>query len=153
MKKIKCLDRSKGSQNGDVPTKISKENAEFLNGFIYSALNEAVQSGNFPSCLKWAEATPIFKKGLRSHVGNYRPVSILPNVSKLFERASFEQIHSFFDKIFSMYQCGFRIGINPQHCLIAIVEKWNLSKDKGNFFWSPADKFIKRRLIFYLMNF
>ena len=35
-----------------------------------------------------------------------------------------------------MYQCGFRIGINPQHCLIAIVEKWNLSKDKGNFFRS-----------------
>ena len=52
LKKIKYLDRSKTSQNGDVPTEISKENAEFLSGFIYSVLNEAIQSGNFPSCLK-----------------------------------------------------------------------------------------------------
>ena len=134
LKKIKYLDRSETSQNGDVPTKMFKENGEFLTGFIYSALNEAIQSGNFPSSLKWAEVTPIFKKGLRSQIGNHRPVSILPNVSKLFERALFEQMHLFFDKIFSMYQCGFRKGINLQHCLIAILEKWNLSKDKGNFF-------------------
>ena len=33
-----------------------------------------------------------------------------------------------------MYQCGFRKGINPQHCLIAMLEKWNLSKDKGDSF-------------------
>ena len=33
-----------------------------------------------------------------------------------------------------MYQCGFRKGINPQHCLKALLEKWNLSKDKGNSF-------------------
>ena len=35
---------------------------------------------------------------------------------------------------FSMYQCGFRKGINPQHCLIAMLEKWNLRKDKGDSF-------------------
>ena len=40
----------------------------------------------------------------------------------------------FFDQIFSMYQCGFRKGINPQHCLIAMLEKWNLSKDKDESF-------------------
>ena len=131
LEKIKSLDRSKTFQNGDVPTKIIKENVELFTDFIHSALNEAIQSGNFPSCLKWAEVTPIFEKGLSSQVDNYRPVSILPNVSKLFERPLFQQITLFFDQIFSVYHCGFRKGINPQHCLIAILEKWNLSKDKG----------------------
>ena len=65
LKKIKSLDISKTSQNTDVPFKIIKENA----------VNEAIQSGNFPSCLKWADVTPILKKGLRSQVDNYRPVS------------------------------------------------------------------------------
>ena len=59
LKKIKSLDCSKTSQNGDVPTKIIKENAKFFTDFIHSALNESIQSGNFPSCLKWADITPI----------------------------------------------------------------------------------------------
>ena len=120
---FKSLDRSKTSQHGDVPTKAIKENAELFTDFIHSALNEAIQSGNFPSCLKWAEVTPIFKKGLRSQVDNYRTVSILPNVSKLFERTLTEKMSLFFDQIFSMYQCCFRKGINPQYCLIAMLEK------------------------------
>ena len=103
LKKIKSLDRSKTSQNGDVPTKIIKENADLFTDFIHSALNEAIQSGNFPSCLKWADVTPIFKKGFRSQIDNYRPVSILPSVSKLFERPLFEQMSLFFDQIFSIY--------------------------------------------------
>ena len=97
--------------------KIVKENAELFTDFIHVALNQAIQFGNFPSCLKWAAVTPILKKGSRSHVDNHRPVCILPNVSKLFEKPLFEQMPLFSDQIFSMYQCGFRKGINPQHCL------------------------------------
>ena len=55
-------------------------------------------------------------------------------VSKLFERPLFEQMSLFFDQIFSAYQCGFRKDINPEHCLIAMLEKWNLSKGKGDSF-------------------
>ena len=62
-KKIKLLGRSKTSQNSGVPTKIIKENAELFTNFIHSGLNEAIQSGNFPSCLKWADVTHIFEKG------------------------------------------------------------------------------------------
>ena len=40
----------------------------------------------------------------------------------------------FFDEIFSVHQCGFRKGLNSQHRLIAMLEKWNLSKDKGDSF-------------------
>ena len=40
----------------------------------------------------------------------------------------------FFGQLFSVYQYGFRKGINPQHCLKAMLERWNLSKDKGDSF-------------------
>ena len=80
------------------------------------------------------DVTPVFKKGLKSKVDNYRPVSILPNISKLFERPLFDQISSFFDEILSDYQCGFRKGFNPQHCLIAMIEKWRSCNDFGKSF-------------------
>ena len=59
-KNNKSLDISKTFQNSDVPTKIIKENAELFTNFIHSALNEATQSGNFPSCLKSTDVTPSF---------------------------------------------------------------------------------------------
>ena len=91
LKKIKSLDRSKIFQNGDVSSKIIKENADFFTDYFHSALNEASESGNFPSCL-------IFKKGLRSQVDSSRPVRILLNASKLFERPLFEQMYYFLTK-------------------------------------------------------
>ena len=46
----------------------------------------------------------------------------------------FKQITQFFDKIFSKYQCGFRKGFSPQQCLLAMLEKWKRSVDKGKVF-------------------
>ena len=48
-----------------------------------------------------------------------------------------------FDQIFSVCQCGFRKGINPQHCLIAMLKKWNLSKDKGDSFGALLTDLLK----------
>ena len=125
---------SETSQNGDISIKIMKENTELFTDFIHRALMGAIQSGNCAFCLKWADLTHILEDGLISQVGNYRPAGVLPNVSKLFERPLFEQMSLFFDQMFSVYQCSFRKGIDPQHCLIAMLEKWNLTKDKGDSF-------------------
>ena len=54
---------------------------------------------------------------------NYRPVSILPNLSKIFERCMYDQLKDYLDKILSKYQCGFRKGFSTQHCLLAMIEK------------------------------
>ena len=55
--------------------------------------------------------------------GNYRPVSILPNLSKIFQECMFKQIPQFCDNIFSKYQYGFPKGFGTQQCLLAILEK------------------------------
>ena len=83
---------------------------------------------------KFADITSVYKKGSRFEKNNYRPVNILPVLSKVFEKCLYKQISSYFDDIFSKYQCGFRKGFGAQHCLIAIIEKWRDSMDKSKFF-------------------
>ena len=78
--------------------------------------------------------TPSYKKGNRSDKENYCPVSILPNLSKVFERCLCKQISTFFEVILSKYQCGFRKDHNAPHCLLALIEKWKQSIDHGKAF-------------------
>ena len=88
----------------------------------------------FPENLKLADITPTYKKGKKDIKGNYRPVSILPNLSKIFEKHIFKQMSHFFENILSKYQCGFRKGFSTQHCLLAMLEKWKRSVDNGKAF-------------------
>ena len=88
----------------------------------------------FPSCLKHTDVMPLHKKCNKSLKEDYRPVSILLILSKVFERSMFKQMSSFFDDIFSKYQYGFRKGISTQQSLLALLEKWKRSIDRGKVF-------------------
>ena len=81
--------------------------------------------------MKYAEVTPIHKKDDKTDKTNYRPISILPNLSKAYERLMYNQISPYFDSVFSKFQCGFRKGFNAQHCLLTMVEKWHKTLDEG----------------------
>ena len=125
---------NKASQYSDIPTKIIKENSDIFSNFICESINNSIKSSIFPSCLKHADVTPLHKKCNKSLKENYRPVSILPILSKVFERSMFKQMSSFFDDIFSKYQYGFRKGFSTQQCLLALLEKWKRSIDRGKVF-------------------
>ena len=71
-----------------------------------------------------ADVVPVYKKKFKASKDNYRAVSILSNISKVYERCIYDQIQTCFDKILSKYQCGFRKSYNSQQCLIALIEKW-----------------------------
>ena len=58
--------------------------------------------------LKWADIKPARKKGSRTDKENYRPISILPNISKIYERCLFKRLANYFEDYFYKYQCGFR---------------------------------------------
>ena len=55
---------------------------------------------------------------------NYRPISILPSISKIYERCLYDQKATYFEYIFSRYQCGFRKGNSAQQCFLAMTKKW-----------------------------
>ena len=61
----------------------------------------------------------------------YRPISILPNLSKIYEQFRQNQMYPYLNQIFSKYQCGFKKGYNAQHCLMTMIEKWHKFLDIG----------------------
>ena len=125
------LDVSKASQDSDISTKIIKMNTDVFAEVLYNVFNRSLEVGEFLSDMKLANLTPVHEKVRRYDKGNYRPDSILSNLSKVFERCLHKQISDFFDTILSKYQCGFRKGHGAQHCLIALLEKWRESINRG----------------------
>ena len=88
------LDTSKATQQGDIPTRIIKDNKDLFSHFISASFNNAVNKGQ----LKQVGVKPIYKTESRNSKENYRPVSILPNLSKVFECCMYDQLKDHFDK-------------------------------------------------------
>ena len=112
LKEIRGLSTTKASQDTDLRIKILKENAEYFAEFICIQFNDSVNSSKFPFCFKCANITPIFKNESRNHKTNYRPVRILPIVSKIFEKIMINQLSTYFEKILSKFQCSFQKGFS-----------------------------------------
>ena len=131
-REILNLDPTRASQTNDIPIKIIKENADIICDVNYNDFNTIFRDkGTFPDSLKTANITHVFKKDSRTGKTNYRPVSVLPNLSKIYERLIYNQISNYFENILSKFQCGFSKGFSSQNCLIVMIEKWKKILDKG----------------------
>ena len=84
-------------------------------------MNQSVLLSKFPSNLKKGEITPLFKKGSILEKQNYRPISILPTLFKIFESVLIDQLQCFFEKIFSQSLSGYRKGHSCQGVLLNFV--------------------------------
>ena len=91
-----------------------------------------IRECSFPDQLRCARVSPIFKKKDPLDVQNYRPVSILPIVSKILERSLEEQLSEYFEKIFNPYLSAFRKGYSCQSVLLAISEEWQSALDRSD---------------------
>ena len=85
--------------------------------------------------LKFASVCPIFKKGSKEKCENYRPISLLSNISKLFERAMHSRVYDFLEssKVFYNLQFGFRKKYSTNHALLSIVESIKESLDNKTY--------------------
>ena len=86
-------------------------------------INNAIDTGTFPDALKKADVTPVFKKADRLSKENYRPVSILPRLSKVYEKVLAIQLGEYFGNIFDQALSAFRSGYSCQYTLLSLVEK------------------------------
>ena len=109
---------------------------------------------SFPQNLKLGDAVPVFKKCDPTCAKNYRPISALPTVSKIFERLMHDQITTYMDAPLSKYLCGYRKGFNTQTALLSLIEKWKSILDKKKGFsgavlmdLSKADDTINHELL------
>jgi hypothetical protein len=88
-------------------------------------INLSINTGVFPDSLKVAQVTPIHKKNDPLNKSNYRPVSVLPIFSKVYEKVIEIQLADYFDKIFNPFLCAFRRGHGCQTTLLRLLEDWH----------------------------
>ena len=81
---------------------------------IQSLINKCIDTCTFPNALKLADVVPIFKKNDMLSKMNYRPISILSCISKIFEKLLIPQLRMYFDDIFSQYLSGYRTSYGCQ---------------------------------------
>ena len=116
------------------PPKLSKIIQTFFSKIFQANLNDAIEISTFPEQLKYVDVKPVFKKDSRTDKNNYRPISILPNISKIHERCINKQLEEYFQALLSKYQCGFRKGYSVINTLLPMIEKWRKFLDAGGAF-------------------
>ena len=96
-------------------------------------LNKSMNFGIFPNSLKTARVIPLFKSGATTNLTNYRPISVLPLLSKVFERVVHNQLYSFLEKykLLSSSQYGFRSGKSTSLAVMDFVKSVYEKLDSG----------------------
>ena len=95
--------------------KFIKMNKDIFANFITDHFNYCIAYGEFPDELKHADIIPVHKKNEKCDKTNYRPVSILTNISKIYEKLLYNQLPKYFDSLLATNQCGFQKGFSSQH--------------------------------------
>ena len=116
---------------GSMPARVLKDVRDTLCPKIVIDFNAAVGSGIFPRNPKRADVVPLFKRGIKQHKEDYRPVSLLSAISKIFGRLMLSQMHGYMVDRLSIFLCGFRKFMSAQNCLVFLVEAWRRALDKS----------------------
>ena len=123
------LDPTKASVENDIPTKMLIETKYIVGDFLSNIFNSSKNDHIYPHTLKQADIIPIHKKNETTLLKNYRPVSLIPVVSKLFERDMYNQIITYIDTFLSPYLFGYRKGYSTEQCLTVMLEIWKKALD------------------------
>ena len=117
---IKNVPSNKAS-GGDIPIQILKQSG-FTYQILTDCINDAINKGVFPDSLKIANITPVHKKDEPTDKKNYRPVSVLPLLSKVFERLLYDQLSDYSEKYLNTLFCGYRKAHSTQHAFFKLYK-------------------------------
>ena len=108
---------------GEIPVNILKKSI-FSFDELTKCVNYALTNGKFPITLKNANVTPVQKKDNPTDKTNFRSVSVLPLLSKVFERVIYNQLGKYMDTFLNKLLCGFRKAHSTQHVLFKLLQRW-----------------------------
>ena len=111
-----------------------KDAAKALAGPLAHLINLSFKQSTFPRRLKIAKVIPLLKSGPRKNLDNYRPISILPTLSKIFERVAYEQLAEYLEKneLIVSAQFDFRRRSNTDLAVTVFTDGIKRSIDQGN---------------------
>ena len=134
-----------------ISTKLLKHIKNALLIPITSIINQMLNTGIFPDKLKIAKVTPVYKKDNENQFTNYRPISMLPSISKIFEKVIFKQLYNYFQSqnLFYSAQYGFREGHSTEFAALELVDRITLDMDRMK---TPVSIFLDLSKAFDTLN-
>ena len=106
----------------------------FITSLAYIS-NRSLSTAIFPTRLKFSQITPVFKKGNKAEISNYRPISLLTSFSKVFEKVIYKRLyhHVISNNILAKEQCGFRNNSSTEIASYNLIN--NILKALNNKIW------------------
>jgi hypothetical protein len=129
---INSLNTKNSSGHDGISVRVLKRLSPALIKPLTLIINQSFLTGNFPDKLKIARVVPLFKKGDDTDVNNYRPISLLTAISKIFEKAGFLQIYNYFhsNKLFHKGQYGFLPQRSTELAALEFIDRISLEFEK-----------------------
>ena len=129
---MKSLNPKKSVGIDGIPPIVLKLSATVISKPLTKIVNMSILNDTFPSLAKCATILPVHKKDARTDKKNYRPISILSSLSKVFERILHSQLTNYTNNLLSIYVSAYRKNYNCQHVLMRLIEDWRQYIDKGS---------------------
>ena len=125
------VNKSSGLDN--IPNKLLKMAAEIVSQSLTHIFNKSLCTGIFPNDWKLARVIPIHKNGAKYDLNNYRPISIISAVAKVFERIIHDQFYHYLTNhnLLTKCQSGFRASHSTVTTLLETTNKWSVNIDNG----------------------
>ena len=130
-KKLRNINIRKATGYDNIPGKLLRTAYDELSIPFANLINKCMGQNNYPETMKYAEVSPIYKKENNLHKGNYRPVSVLTAVSKIYESVINEQMVDYFMNIFDKFLTAFRKKHSCQSLSIKLIEDWKEALDRN----------------------
>ena len=113
MRTINELSAKRSTGHDSISTELLKRIKAFISSPLCLIVNQSLNTGTFPGKLKMARIIPLYKKGDSTQLGNYRPISLLPSISKVFEKVVYNQLSKYLSTNQLLY--GSQRGLRKQH--------------------------------------
>ena len=148
--------KSKNSSGRDeISNKLLKSIKDEIAKPLTIIINQSLKTGVFPDALKIAKVKPLYKKGDNFCLNNYRPISLLPTISKIFERVMFTQLYSYLNanNLLSEQQYGFRSQHSTELACVKLVDYITTEMDNIKKIKTPTAIYLDLSKAFDTLNF
>ena len=152
---INKLKNKNSSGNDEISNKLLKAIGKELSKPLTIIINQCLLTGIFPDLLKIAKVKPLFKRGDTALLNNYRPISLLPTISKVFERVIYSQLYAYFNdnNLMSEQQYGFRAQHSTELASVKLVDHIIKQMDNRYETKTPVAIFCDLSKAFDCLNF
>ena len=132
---LPTFDISKATGLDGIGPKLLKISSGIITKSITNNFDNCITSGKFPTSWKLAKVNPLYNGDAKDGINNYRPISILPTLSKLIEKFIQKHLMAYLNSfdVLHKYQSGFRSGHSTETALILITEGWLKAINEGKF--------------------